>query len=156
MESKTETTRRGINDVPLEWNRITEAIIGAAMEVHSLLGPGLLERLYEQAMVYECSKRGLVVKRQVPINLQYKEIALGEQVLDLVIDELVVVEIKSVDRVHDVHTRQLVSYMKSARLPLGLLINFNVDLLRNGIYRRVLTRNTPVPSSFLVDQTHPE
>jgi GxxExxY protein len=148
-EHVVDNHTHGMRDVPSEWNRITETIIASAIGVHSLPGPGLLERLYEEAMVYECTRRGLGVKRQVSINLAYKDISLGEQVLDLVVDDLVVVELKSVKAVLDVHTRQLVSYMKSAKLPLGLLINFNVSRLKDGLHRRVLTRQTPVPSSFL-------
>lgn len=130
---------------------MTEAVIGAAIEVHSLLGPGLLERLYEEAMVYELRRRDLTLERQKSIVLKYKEVNLGEQVLDLVVDGLVVVELKSVEKVHDVHLRQLVSYMKSARLPLGLLINFNTPLLKDGLHRRVLSRHTPLPTAFASD-----
>lgn len=148
MSSQTTTPGR-IQDVPPEWNRVTEGIISAAIEVHSLLGPGLLERLYEEAMVYELRRRGLALERQRPVVLKYKDVDLGEQILDLVVGGLVVVELKSVDKVHDVHLRQLVSQMKSARLPLGLLINFNTTLLKDGLHRRVLSRHSPLPATFL-------
>ncbi len=153
MSTKLHPVRTG--DVPPEWNRVTDGIIGAAIEAHSVLGPGLLERLYEEAMAYELNRRGLAFVRQKSIMLRYKDIDLGEQVLDLVVAGLVVVELKSVERVHDVHLRQLVSYMKSARLPLGLLINFNTPLLKDGLYRRVLTRGTPTPESLLSDPPLP-
>lgn len=138
-----------LNDVPPEWNRLTEQVIAAAMEVHSALGPGLIERLYEEALCHELSLRRIPFRRQVPVALSYKDHPIGDQTLDLVVAELVVLELKSVDRVHEVHLRQLVSYMRSKRLPLGLLINFDVDLIKNGLYRRVLTRNIPVSEAFL-------
>lgn len=134
--------------VPPEWNRVTGEIIGAAMEVHSALGPGMLERLYEHALCHELLLRGLLVQRQRPIRLTYKGVELGDQFLDIVVNELVVVELKAVDKVHEVHLSTLVSYLRSASLPLGLLINFNVPHLRSGIYRRVHSVNTPLPDAF--------
>ncbi len=139
---------RVIDDVPPEWNRLTEQVIAAAMDVHTALGPGLLERLYEEALCHELTLRGIPFRRQVPIRLEYKGRSIGDQTLDLVVGDLVVVELKSVERVHDVHLRQLVSYMRSSGLPLGLLLNFDVERLKDGVFRRVLTRNTPIPSSF--------
>ena len=144
-------TRRGAAgpvDVPPEWNRVTAAIIGAAMEVHTILGPGLIERLYEEAMIHELTLRGLSVGRQVAIRLAYKGVPLGDQFIDLLVNGLVVVELKAVEAVSDTHLAQLVSYLRSARIPLGLLINFNVLHLRQGIYRRVYSLNTPLPEVF--------
>jgi GxxExxY protein len=129
--------RREFLEVPSEWNGITERIIGAAMEVHTILGPGLLERMYEEALVYELGQRGLAVEQQFPVRIRYKEIDLSQQRLDLVVERLVVVELKAVERVSDVFLAQLVSYMRSARLPLGLLINFHTLHLKDGIYRRI-------------------
>lgn len=142
---------RSIQDVPREWNDLTESIIGAAIEVHSILGPGLLERLYETALAHELRRRGLDVLQQVSVRLAYKDIALGDQVLDLVVGGLVVVELKSIESVHEVHLRQLVSYMKSGGYPLGLLMNFNVPQLRRGIHRRVLTKWMPPAAPHLSD-----
>lgn len=124
-------------EVPEHWNRLTEAVIGCAMEVHSVLGPGLLERLYEDAMVFELQERGIRFKRQAPVVLKYKSIELSGQRLDFVIDQLVVVELKSVDAVPDVYLAQLTSYLRSGNYPLGLLLNFNVPRLKEGIYRRI-------------------
>lgn len=138
-----------MKDVPAEWNRCTEQIIAAAMEVHSALGPGLLERMYEEAFCHELSLRSIHFERQSPIELAYKGKMLGAQTVDLLVADLVIVELKSIERVHDVHLRQLVSYMKSRRVPLGLLINFNVSLLKEGIFRRVSTSSTPIPTPFL-------
>ena len=140
--------RRTIDDVPPEWNRVSEAVIGAAMEVHNILGPGLLEKHYEKAFVHELMSRGLRVRSQVPIRLTYKGIDLGEQFLDVVVEDLIVLELKSVEIVHDVHLRQLVSYLTASGLPLGLLINFNVARLKDGITRRVRSRSTPLPATF--------
>ncbi|MBX3361094.1 MAG: GxxExxY protein [Phycisphaeraceae bacterium] len=141
--------------IPDEWNRITGEILGAAIEVHSQLGPGLLERLYEQALCHELSLRKVQVRRQHPIRLTFKGMELGEQFVDLVVEGLVVVELKSVERVSDTHLSQLMSYMRSASLPLGLLINFNVAKLKEGIYRRVITPNGPIPRPMLEELSPP-
>lgn len=119
------------------------------MEVHSHLGPGLLEKHYERALAHELTSRGLIAQSQVPIRLTYKGTDIGEQCLDLVVEDLLVIELKSVEAVHDVHLAQLVSYLTASGKPLGLLINFNVARLKDGVYRRVRTRNTPTPSAFL-------
>lgn len=139
----------GPNDMPPEWNRLTESTIGAAMSVHSELGPGLLEKFYELAFCRELELRGIPYARQFPIRLSYKGAPLGDQYVDLVFANLVVIELKSVERVSDTHLAQLTSYMRSAKLPLGLLFNFNVAKLKDGMYRRVLSRDTPIPSAFL-------
>jgi GxxExxY protein len=142
---------RKLQDVPAHWNSLTEIVIGAAMEVHSSLGPGLLERNYELALCHELSLRKISHARQVPISISYKGAELGRHVLDLVVDNLLVVEIKSVETVHDVFLHQLVSYMHTGRFPLGLLFNFNVHRLKDGLYRRVLAKHTPIPDSFTAD-----
>lgn len=124
-------------DVPEAWNKLAETVIGCAMEVHSTLGPGLLERLYEEAMSFELRERGIPFARQVPVILRYKSIDLSGQRLDLVIGGLVVVELKAVEAVPDIALAQLTSSLRSAHLPLGLLLNFNVPRLRDGIFRRI-------------------
>jgi len=144
-------------EIPAEWNRITERIIGCAMEVHTTLGPGLLERLYEDALEYELCAAGLIVHRQHPIDLVYKDIVLSGQRVDLLVDDLVIVEIKAVENVCDAHLAQLVSYLKSSRIPLGLLINFHALRLKDGLYRRldprsVAARLTPADTA----QSHRE
>ena len=123
--------------VPVEWNSVTERIIAAAIEVHTLLGPGLLESLYEQALAYELKSAGLTVERQRTIRLKYKEIELGDMRLDLIVENLVIVEIKAIERTLDVHSAQLLSYLRSADLPLGLLLNFNHTRLMDGVTRRI-------------------
>jgi GxxExxY protein len=119
-----------------EINKLTEKIIGAAIEVHRALGPGLLESAYEACLVYELTEQGLKVEAQKPIPLVYKSITLdcGYR-LDLLIEDTVVVEIKSIEKILPVHKAQVISYLKLAKLSLGLLINFNVNLLKWGIER---------------------
>jgi GxxExxY protein len=129
-----------LDDLPAELNRLSERIIGAAIEVHRALGPGLLERLYEEAFVHELELAGLRVRRQAPVSLVYKGKELVGQRLDLVIEELVVVELKAVEKVLQVHLAQLVGYLLAGDYPLGLLLNFNVPKMRNGIHRRVNSR----------------
>jgi GxxExxY protein len=119
-------------------NRITEDIIGAAIEVHRALGPGLLESAYEACLAFELSERGRKVARQVPLPLIYKEVKLdcGYR-LDLLVDDLVIVELKTVDILNDVHKAQILSYLKISGLNVGLLINFNVKMLKQGVVRVV-------------------
>lgn len=134
-------------DIPPELNELTQQIIGCAIEVHRSLGPGLLERLYEQAFEHELSLAGLAVSRQMPITLRYKGVDLSGQVLDLVVEDRVVVELKAVEKVADVHLAQLVSYLHAGQYPIGLLINFHVPVLRSGVFRRLNSRLLPPPMS---------
>ena len=119
-------------------NRITEDIIGAAIEVHRAIGPGLLESAYEACLAFELGGRKRKVARQVALPLIYKDVHLdcGYR-LDLLVDDLVIVEIKAVDTLNDVHKAQLLSYLKISGLNVGLLINFNVKMLKHGIVRVV-------------------
>jgi GxxExxY protein len=120
----------------MEMNEITQKIIGCAIEVHKHLGPGLLESAYEECLAYELIKKGLVIKRQHPTPVVYKEIKLecGYRI-DILVENLVVVELKVVDIIAPVHEAQILTYMKFANKSIGLLINFNVTLLKNGIKR---------------------
>lgn len=120
------------------FNQITEQIIGAAIEVHRALGPGLLESAYEACLAFELVQRGLKVERQKPLPLVYKQVELdcGYR-LDLFVEESVIVEVKAVDQSAPIHQAQLLSYLKLSDCKVGLLINFNVKLLKNGIRRVV-------------------
>jgi GxxExxY protein len=120
----------------MEINKITEKIIGCAIEVHRNLGPGLLESAYEECLTYELEQAGLKVVRQKPVPVLYKDILLecGYR-MDLLVEDRVVVELKTVDCFNNVHEAQILSYMKFAKKEIGLLINFNVVLLINGIKR---------------------
>jgi GxxExxY protein len=120
-------------------NELTYETIGAAIEVHRLLGPGLLESSYRECLCRELSLRGIRFRREFGIPLQYKGIQLecGYRA-DLVIKELVVVELKAVDQLTPVHDAQLLTYLRIGGWRVGLLINFNVLVLKDGIHRRVL------------------
>jgi GxxExxY protein len=117
---------------------VSHHVIGAAIEVHRLIGPGLLESVYEAALCKELRLRGLLVNRQVSVPVNYKGEILDCQLkLDLLVEENVIVEVKAIDQVIRVHRSQLLTYLRLRNLWLGLLINFNVEVLRDGI-RRVL------------------
>jgi len=118
---------------------ITEAIISAAIEVHRYLGPGLLESAYEACVAHELLSRGLAVSQQVALPVEYKghRIDAGYR-LDMVVARSVVVEVKAVDGLAAIHEAQLLTYLRLSGLRVGLLINFNVKLLRDGVKRRVL------------------
>jgi len=118
--------------------RITERIIAAAIKVHRALGPGLLESAYESCLAYELAKGGLRVEQQKPLPLVYEEVRLdcGYR-LDLLVEDAVVVELKAVDELIPIHKAQLLSYLKLSGCKVGLLINFNVAMLKDGIRRVV-------------------
>ncbi len=120
----------------MDMNKMTGTIIGSAIEVHKHLGPGLLESAYEECMVYELSNKGLYVERQKAVPVVYKEIQLDYGYrLDLLVEGTVIVELKTVETFCPVHEAQILTYMKFADKPVGLLINFYVTLLKNGIKR---------------------
>ena len=120
--------------MPLHDEDITEVIIGAAIEVHRHLGPGLLESVYPRCLVHELRLRNVPVASEVALDLEYK----GSYRLDLLVDNRVVVEIKAVDAVTPIHEAQLLTYLRLSGHSAGLLLNFKVKLLKDGITRRVL------------------
>ena len=127
------------NVMPLLEKELTDKIIGAAIEVHKVLGPGILESAYQVCMERESKLRNITFERQVDLLLNYKGINLNAgYVIDLIYDKRVIVELKAVERVIPVHEAQLLTYMKLTGIHVGLLINFNVPVLKDGIYRRVL------------------
>ena len=127
------------NAVPLLEKDLTDKIIGAAIEVHRTLGPGLLESAYQVCMEHECKLQKISFERQVDLPLNYKGIDLDAgYLIDLIFDKRVIVELKAVERVIPVHEAQLLTYMKLTGIRVGLLLNFNVPVLKDGIYRRVL------------------
>lgn len=121
------------------FNELSASIIGCAITVHKQLGPGLLESAYETCLAYELEQQGLFVERQKPMPLKYKTIDMdcGYR-LDLVINKQVILEIKAVEQLMPIHDAQLLTYMRLAECRLGLLINFNERLLKNGIRRFVI------------------
>ena len=116
-------------------DEVTNKIIEAAIEVHQLLGPGLLENIYEIALCYEMNHAGLAVQRQVSTDIRYKDIVIRGQRIDVVVNEEVVVEIKSLIRLPDIATSQVLSYLHAMNLKRGLLINFGQQKLIDGIKR---------------------
>ena len=119
-------------------NQITEKIIGCAIEVHRTLGPGLLEATYEGALCIEFTDAGMKFQRQMPFPIMYKGRNLGQYRLDLLVDEQVIVEIKSVERFDSVFEAQVLTYLRVTGKRIGLLINFNSRLLRDGVKRFAL------------------
>ena len=119
-------------------NEIATKVIGCAIEVHRALGPGLLESTYQQCLFYKLKKEGLRVVKEKPIPLIFEEVQLecGYRI-DLLVENKVVIELKSVDTLHDLHMAQTITYLKLGNYKLGLLINFNVLLLKKGIRRIV-------------------
>lgn len=119
-------------------NEISYLIRGAIFDVYNKLGPGLLESVYVNALDYELSKKGMKVKREVPIPVYYEEIKMEVGFrLDLLVNEKVIIEVKSVENLGEVHHKQVLTYLKLTGLKLGILVNFNVDQIDSGIYRKV-------------------
>jgi GxxExxY protein len=122
----------------MEINQLTELILGCAYSVHSALGPGLLESAYEECLYYELKQTGLKAEKQKPLPLVYKEVKLDAGYrIDLLVENRVVVEIKSIEAFTDVHIAQVLTYLKLSGCKIGLLLNFNVASLKNGIKRLV-------------------
>ena len=119
-------------------DQITDSIIGAAIEVHRALGPGLLESAYETCLAFELAENGLKIEKQKPLPVVYRDVELdcGYR-LDFLIEEAVIVEVKVVDRLAPIHRAQLLSYLRLSGCKVGLLINFNVKVLKDGIVRIV-------------------
>ena len=123
----------------MEFDPLSREIIGCAIEVHRLLGPGLLESAYEECLTYELLMRGIYIERQKPLPIIYKDIRLDYGYrLDLLVENMIVVELKSVEAISPVHLAQILTYMRFSKTGIGLLINFNVTVLKNGIRRFVL------------------
>jgi GxxExxY protein len=122
----------------MQINEVSGQIVDASMRIHTALGPGLLESAYEACLMYELKKRGLTARNQVPLPVQYEEVIIevGYRI-DLLVAESVIVELKSVEEIAPIHKAQLLSYLKLSGKKVGLLINFNVEHLKNGITRMV-------------------
>jgi len=120
-------------------DQLAHEVIGAAIEVHRTLGPGYLESVYEEALAIELALRGIPFTRQVVIAVDYKGHSVGESRLDLLVGGQLVTELKAVEALAPIHSAQVISYLKTTGHPLGLLINFNVCFLKDGVKRVVLT-----------------
>jgi GxxExxY protein len=124
--------------IPDELNRISGSIVDAAIKVHKELGPGLLEKVYEACLAHELEKRGLRVERQVEQGVIYDGVVLDSGFkLDLLVESAIIVELKAVETLLPVHSAQILTYLRLSDLRLGLLMNFNVSLLKDGILRFV-------------------
>ena len=123
-----------------ELDETARIVVAAAVEVHRVLGPGLLESVYEHALSVELGLRGVGFARQVSVAVTYKNVAIGEARLDFLVAERLVVELKACERLLPIHFTQVLSYLKASDRSLGLLINFNVRLLRQGVRRVIRTR----------------
>ena len=137
--------RQGAEDAKLpepdwELDQVARVVVDAALEVHRILGPGLLESVYEQALSVELGFRAVRFARQVPVALTYKSVAIGEARLDLLVAERLVAPLKACPGLLPIHLAQVLSYLKASDRSLGLLINFNVPLLRQGIRPVIRTR----------------
>jgi GxxExxY protein len=130
--------QRGAEYSEAELNELSGQIIGAAISVHRALGPGLLESAYEACLMYELREQGIQADQQVPQPVFYRGVKLecGYR-LDLLVEDRIIVELKAVESLHPIHTAQLLTYLKLRKLHLGLLINFNVPVLKQGIKRLV-------------------
>ncbi len=129
-------------------DRLSNIVIGAAIEVHRQLGPGLLESAYQECLMQELVDKGLIVEREKPMPIIYKSLKLDHGYrMDLVIENKLVIEIKTVDALLEVHFAQLLTYLKLGNYKLGLLINFNVSLLKDGIKRII---NKPYEKTFKI------
>ncbi len=117
-------------------NEISKIVFNSALKIHKALGPGLLESAYEECLYYELQKSGLKVEKQKPLPLIYEDVKMevGYRV-DIMIENKFIIEVKSVDAINDVHLAQILTYLKLADCKLGMLINFNVTLIKNGIKR---------------------
>ena len=119
--------------------KLTERVLGAAIAVHKHLGPGLLESVYEACLCREFDIQGIVYKRQVPLPIEYKGVHLDAGYrMDLVVEDQIVLELKSVEELLPIHEAQLMTYLRLSGMKIGFLMNFNVAVLKNGVKRRVL------------------
>ena len=133
---------KGLREPDVELDRWAHDVVGAALEVHRTLGPGFLESIYEEALCIELISRAIPFRRQVPVAVQYKGRLIGQGQLDLLIGDRLIVELKAVEVPAPIHGVQLRSYLKATGFTLGLLINFNVPLLQQGIRRIILTSSS--------------
>ncbi|KAF3884770.1 MULTISPECIES: GxxExxY protein [Nostocales] len=139
-----EMNRRGAEgaerrELGEEMSELTGSVIGAAIEVHRMLGPGFLESVYHQALRLEFEMRGIPHKSKYPVAITYKSHQVGEGELDFFVGDTLVVELKAVEKLAPIHEAQVISYLKTTNQTLALLINFNVPILKQGIKRIVLS-----------------
>ena len=134
-----ERSGSGVDEVTEE---LAKAVIGAAIEVHKMIKPGMPENVYKLALSHELTLRGIPHQTEVPVAIVYKGVAVGQGYIDILVDKRLVLELKAVDTLTEVHRAQAIGYLQAMQLQLALLINFNVILLRNGIKRVINTYST--------------
>ncbi len=125
-------------ELPEAWNALTYRVIGAAIEVQQALGAGLLEKVYENALCVELSKQSIAFRRQVPVQMLYKGVSVGQGRIDLLVEEKLVVELKVTSHIIDAHVAQVLTYLRAGGYPLGLILNFGVAPLKDGGIRRLI------------------
>lgn len=125
----------------MELNELTSKIIGAAIEVHKILGPGLLEKTYEECLCIELEKIDLKYKKQIVLPIEYKgRMVEGAYRIDILVEDKIILELKAIEKIEKIHKAQLLTYLKLSKKELGLIINFNVELLKTGISRIINNR----------------
>lgn len=134
-----QDAKHAMREPSQELDELARAVIGAAIEVHRLLGPGFLESVYEEALCVELDLRGVPYARQAAIAVDYKGHLVGEGRVDLLVGDVLIVELKAADTLAPIHTAQVISYLKATGHQLGLLMNFSVPVLKDGIKRVVLS-----------------
>jgi GxxExxY protein len=127
-----------VSNLTEKHEQLIQKVIGVAIEVHRHLGPGFIESIYERALYHELQLQGIPFEKQVDILVPYKDTSIPGQRLDLIIDEFLILELKAVEEIKPIHEAQLLSYLKSTGLKIGLIINFKVNQLKSGIKRIVL------------------
>jgi GxxExxY protein len=133
-----------LSKIPVDLESLSYKIIGLAIEVHRQLGPGLLESAYQQCLYYEIKKAGLKVEKEITLPIIYKDITLDQGYrIDLLIEDKLVIELKTVESFTSVHFAQILTYLKLGNYPLGLLINYNSKILRNNIKRFINSNSNP-------------
>ena len=138
-ENVNRSETNGGKNLGDEYNRLSHAIIGAAIEVHRSLVPGFLESVYEEALCIELQLRGIAFMRQFEIGIGYKGHTVGSGRVDVLVNNAIIVELKAVDAIAPIHTAQVLSYLRVTGCKLGLLINFNVPILKDGVHRVALS-----------------
>jgi len=126
-------------DLDAKTEALATQVVDACFAVHSALGPGFLESVYQRALAVELASRGVPFVREVPVQVRYKDQVVGDGRLDLVADDRIVIECKTVDALHDIHRAQLISYLKATGMKLGFLVNFNTPRIKDGLARIVRT-----------------
>ncbi|MGA3244684.1 MAG: GxxExxY protein [Bacteroidota bacterium] len=137
--NRQDAKKNNRNEPDEELDQLARDVIGAAIEVHRVLGPGFLESMYEEALSIELKLRGIPFKRQVSLGVEYKGERVGEGKMDLLVKDALIVELKTVDSLAPIHKAQAISYLKATGYKLALLINFNVPVLKDGIKRIILS-----------------